>query len=238
VVRALGWSDSVFLLSAESTLRDQRYRLFLPRGEYRFTATPPPSALGLPTTRTDPIMIAADSTIDLSVTGNPVSGSVLLGAIPLAGATVLAQSGDVSARDTTRSDGSYTLFLPSGNYSFRVYPGREDLYIMPRSYGASISGPQSIPLDLSGTDWTGTVRSATDSTVVPAVDVRAVDSFSFDSGVSTTDMAGMFHVVLQSGRTFEIQLSSTSSGIIPRQIHGIPAGADSTFDLFVTPANP
>ncbi len=238
-VRVLGATNLTFLISAESPLSGQRYRLFIPAGGYWFTATPSPRYRGLPTVRTDPVTITADTTIDLAVSGNPVDGTITLGAASLGGAIVYARNGDVSVRDTTGADGTYLIYLPTGSYGFTGYPGEANRFIVPKTLGPiSISGAQTIPLDLSGTQWSGTVRSATDSSAIGAVDVRAAQWYTYDSAVSTTDFSGQFRLIVQAGKTYDLALASASAGIAPFRITGIQAGSDSTFDLFVQRAGP
>jgi hypothetical protein len=69
------------------------------------------------------ITVSSDTTIDLSLDGHFVNGTVTgPGGLPLYGAIVNATAPNASASSYTTSIGTYGLHLPTGEYVFTVTP--------------------------------------------------------------------------------------------------------------------
>ncbi len=244
-VEALGDAPGVFV-AVTSALVAQRYKLFVPAATYYFRVEASPAYPGLPSLAIGGIPVAADTTIDFSVDGNRISGIVTIdGSTPLIDAGVTAygataQAFEVRASNRTAADGSYSVYLPAGAYGWEVIPGITARFVARRYFsGGSITAPQTMDFDLSGVDWSGTVRDTSTGSPIGSVDVMAVDrSRSYVSATSTSDPAGQFHLVLEPNRPYDIRLSSSIVGIAPKTISNVAAGNDSTFDLYVEPAAP
>ena len=70
------------------------------------------------------IVASSDTTIDLSLDGNLVSGHATgVSGIPLYGGWVEADNANASANSTIAVDGSYSMYLPTGEYVFTLYTG-------------------------------------------------------------------------------------------------------------------
>jgi len=215
-----------------------RYTFLLPEGTYRFSIDPRQLGTGVPEVAFPGIDVVADSTIDFSVDGNLVSGTVMgPGGLPLEAAWVYADGVNASATSQTAADGTYRLYLPSRDYRFYVDPGRG--YIATRSYGPTlVTAPRTLDFDVSGVEWSGTVRNATTGEPLPQIEVRAfgrkISGGSYANWVTGAD--GLFRLVLERNTTYDL-------AVTPLDPHGpyvvfrsIPAVNDSTFDLLLPPA--
>jgi hypothetical protein len=223
-----------------SSLANQAYVLYLEAGTYDFVAIPAPAYPGIPAVRFRGIPIASDTTIDFPLEGHPVDGTVTgdLGA-PLGDTSVSADGILAYAATRTGPDGRYRLYLPTGNYVVQVRPGFTNRNTLARRYGSvAVGAPSTLDFDLSGTRWTGTVRSTMDGSPLASVDVSARElGTGFEAG-ATSGPSGNFLLVLRPYSTYDILLSSGIVGVVQRTIVGVPAANDSTFDLYVEPAPP
>jgi len=226
-------------VSARSRLRNGFFSFLLPAGSYSFDANPTSANPGIPAIRYAGVEFASDTTIDLSVDGLEVSGTVFgPGGVPVGrNVTVYAQAPRAWCSVSTGPDGRYLLHLPAGEYEFRVLPA--DGYIMGLLYpGTIVTVPQTLDFDLSGVEWTGTVRLTTTNQPVPSVSISARGLRWPDVAGTSTDQAGQFRLVVRPNGFYDIRLSSGTPGIVSREIQGVQALNDSTFDLYVAPATP
>jgi hypothetical protein len=123
-------AGTVFVTGSTSTtraeMRNSAYSLLLPAGTYDFWAgTTQEYALysGVPRVKYEGITVSADTTIDLSLDGHFVRGTVTgPDGLPLYGAIVAATAPNASASNYTASNGTYGLHLPTGEYEFTVTP--------------------------------------------------------------------------------------------------------------------
>ena len=149
-------SGHVFVLSGTNTanaeIRSGLFRLLLPADTYGIWATPDAAYSGFPRLRFDSVAVASDTTFDLSVDGNEVTGTVTgPGGMPLEGAFVSGYASTASAYSPTASDGTYRIYLPTREYAFRVSPGHGRDSIGVRDYPPIlIDSPRTLDFDLSG----------------------------------------------------------------------------------------
>jgi len=144
-------SGHVFVLGSTNTMRaDLRagaFSMMLPRDSYVFWANPDAGYVGVPRVRYDGIAVASDTTIDLSVDGHAVAGTVTgPGGTPLGGAWVSAYTTTASAYAPTATDGTYRLYLPTREYTFRVESPEIGVQYPP----ILIDAPRTLNFDLSG----------------------------------------------------------------------------------------
>ncbi len=153
------FAGSVFVTGSTSTtraeVRHSAYSLLLPAGTYDFLAgTTPEYALysGLPRVKYEGIAVSADTTINFSLDGHFVRGTVTgPGGLPLYGGYVNATASNASATSYTASIGTYGLHLPTGEYVFTVTPPPGGDSIGVRTYPpVLIDAPRTIDFDLSG----------------------------------------------------------------------------------------
>jgi carboxypeptidase family protein len=224
-------------VTAEGATGSGAFSLLLPAGTYTFLASPDPYS-GFPTRFLDDFSIRSDTTFDIPLGGDPVTGIVSgPGGVPLSSLLVSALGSRDAARDRTDSDGRYTLYVRPGGYHFRCQPTGTEAYIFPRiSTLRAISSPTTLNFDLSGVEWTGTVRSSV--TLLPINGVNAHASPYEDAyyrlAVTTTDAAGRFRLVLELG--LEYNLSFHSPGTADLTLPEFVAANDTTFDILLDPA--
>jgi len=123
------------------------YTMLLPSVPLDILAIPGPED-GFPTVRYDGLLVSSDTTINLSLDGNAVSGKATgPGGIPLYGGWIGASSTTASANSTFLADGSYRMYLPTGEYVFTVYTGGRGngLHVYPPIL---ISESQTLDFDL------------------------------------------------------------------------------------------
>jgi hypothetical protein len=221
---------------AESRLSKNQYTLFVPPSAYWFITEPGPAYLPRIERIGVGIEVSSDTTIDFSADGNLATGRVLLGSTPLGHAEIEAVGSfkdlRMSARDKSKADGSYRMYLPNGEYTFWVKPGPASRFIAPRFRDYEVTAPRTINLNLSGGEWEGTVRDSVTGAPVPSIQVMA-DGRSAGSAVSETDGKGRFKLVLDPGRTYALSLSKNHGNTQLNRIPGVFAGRDSTFDILI-----
>ncbi len=219
--------------------RNGRFSLLLPASIYYFHASDGESYNGFPSASVAGVPIRADTTFDIVLSGDPITGLVSgPGAAPLESVLVIASGSVHSARVLTGSDGRYTLYIPPGNYRFLCYPRPADSYILARIFPLrSIAGATVVDLGLTGVEWSGTVRSSATLQPIPGAQATAVlfaDAFN-RSAVATTDALGRFRLDLEPNREYSLGISA--DGMTSLFYSGIAATtADTTFDVLLDPA--
>lgn len=231
-------SETDELAFAFTAFENGSFSLLVPAGIYSFGASPRGAFSGLPSRTITGVSVVADTTFDIVLQGDLLEGLVAgPGGMPLEGVEVTASGEVVFSRARTGPDGRYALYAPPGDYRFFCQPGSDEAYILTRiSSQRSISGPATIDFDLSGTEWTGTVRSSATNQPISGVSVRA-ELFADDydrAAVATTDGAGQFRLVLERNR--EYSLAFSESAVVGLTIPSIFAAADTTFDIVLDPA--
>lgn len=213
-----------------------RYSLLLPPGTYEFVASTI-GTVGLPTVART-VAIARDTTLDFDLDGELVSGIVRgPGGTPLERIRVTAHPGldGFGVAIFSQADGTYRMYVPQGAYTFTLEPWDYSArYIASREAGSvGITGPRTIDFDMSGPVWNGTVRRASDSTVVSGYGVTAVElrgRYSWEFWAeTTTDAEGEFRLVLAPQRYYTLFVEDSVS--MPPV--GTFAATDTTFDIYV-----
>jgi hypothetical protein len=181
------------------------------------------------------VRVTSDTTLAFSLDGNAVSGTVTgQGGQPLAGASVRLSGSRAFSYATTGVDGTYLLYVPTGEYDWYVQPSSLDRYIVSRRFSqTAVTAPETRDFDMSGPTWTGTVRSADTGQPVPGCQVSVYGRNG--SAFQTAGSGGEFMFVVDRYDVYEMAASSYSP---PLQgfIQQIEAGNDSTFDILVSPA--
>jgi hypothetical protein len=217
------------------------FSLLIAPGAYFFVAIGEPNS-GLPATSTGWISITADTTLDVPMQGVALSGVVFgPGGLPLPRSTLVADAGTGSASSTVADDqGHYQMYAPLPGYRTTVRP--DTSYILPRSFPyTTIAAPTVRDFDLSGAEWTGTVRLSTSGDPVPLARVSAqLYSDPYNTTISascTADGNGSFRLVVEPGREYTVVANSSdyTDYVIVRFV---PATADSTFDIYIDPLAP
>ena len=224
-------------VDAASSTQSGAFSLLLPKGSYTFGVYTT-STSGFPSRSLPGIPVQADTSFDIPLGGDLITGTVYgPGAVPLEGVLVTAQGQPGTVRARTASDGTYWLYARAGDYRFFCEPTGPNSYILPRvSTLRAIAGPATLDFDLSGVEWTGTVRSSATLSPIEGVGVSAAlfaDAFH-RSASATTGPAGQFRLVLEPGR--EYSLSFYSPGTADRTYPGFLAASDTTFDVLLDPA--
>jgi hypothetical protein len=139
--------------SVRASVSFGNYTLLVPAETLSIWANPSPSGYesGIPRVRYDGIVASSDTTIDLSLDGHLVSGRATgPNGIPLYGGWVSASSATASAYHAFAIDGSYAIYLPTGEYAFTVYTGGrgDGTHVYPPIL---INAPQTLDFDLPGT---------------------------------------------------------------------------------------
>ncbi|TMQ47581.1 MAG: hypothetical protein E6K71_09580 [Candidatus Eisenbacteria bacterium] len=151
-------NGSVFVLSRTNTARASvvagSYSLLLPADTLAIWANPETvdSDRGIPRVKREAVILSSDSTLDLSVDGFVVTGTVTgPGGVPLDGGLVSATAATASAYSRTAADGTYRVYLPGMEYFFRVDPGPGRDSIGIRQYpNVLIDSDRTLDFDLSG----------------------------------------------------------------------------------------
>lgn len=249
-VEALGSGPDRRGFYVESKFSEGHYTLFVPPTSYYFKTRPMPAYLPSLEGERMGASASSDTTIDFSADGHLITGKVTIrNGIPLPSADVevyglsLPDSVEVSARNTTKSDGSYRFCLPAGGYAFIVRPGPRTRFVLPRTLSVEVTAPRTNNLDLSGVEWTGIVRDSVTGSPLKSVAVTATitlgnGAYRYVSAASVSDGKGRFRLVLESGRTYLLSLSKADGRIAPKEVWGMVAGSDSTFDVLVRTSAP
>jgi len=224
----------------QSGVENGHYTFLLPRGTYSFSVNPQVADEGVPRITFPGIEVAADTTIDFAVDGNRVEGTVTgPGGTPLSGAYVDASGINVSATSETAADGTFQLYLPSREYRFYVAAGQS--YIATRTLGSVlVTAPMTLDFDLSGAEWTGTVRNAATGLGVSGIDLSAFGRKLLSSSYATTSTAtdGSFRLVLERGTRYDLAVAPLDPQAPFVVFRSVLAGNDSTFDILLAPPAP
>lgn len=225
--------------NGESRLASGRFALTLPPGTYSFYARSFPTENGLPSQTLTAVPVRADTSFDIVLAGDPVTGVVSgPGGAPLESVFVTASGSVISSRVWTGSDGRYALYIPPGDYRFLCYPRAADSYILPRIFPLrAVTGATAMDLSLTGVEWSGVIRSST--TLQPIAGARVTAAMFADaytrSATTTTDLSGQFRIVLEPNREYSLEFSADGAAAL--RYSGIGATtADTTFDIVLDPA--
>jgi len=129
------------------------YTLLVPPDTLSILANPSPIGYeaGIPHVRYDGIVASSDTVIDLFLDGHLVSGRATgPNGIPLYGGWVSASSATATGYHAFAADGSYGIYLPTGEYAFTVYTGGrgDGTHVYPPML---IDAPRTLDFDLPGT---------------------------------------------------------------------------------------
>ena len=215
--------------SAESA--DGRYAMVMPPGVWDIFAIPPYSLEGLPTLGLGLVQVGADTTIDISLTGEAVTATVTgQSALPVSGAQVSLSATSADCSGTTVSDGTALLHVPAGDYHGYLRPPSGQSYIATRSFPVSVTGPMALALDLWGVVWTGQVTYTGSGLLAAGAPVSASSMSSYSSyAYATTGAAGTFHLVLVPGNVYALRIGALEVG-------WFGAAGDTTLDFSVDSA--
>lgn len=199
------------------------YSMLLTPGTWDLTVRAPANPPGLPSLALAPLAVAGDTTVDLSLDGEPVTITVTgPGASAVPGATVSFSGATASGGGTAGSDGTLLAYLPRGDYVGYVTPPSAEAFLAWRKFVASITGPADLHLDLSGTEWTGTVvyaGSGLPATGAPLSAGAVVGPAAYAR--ATVGVGGEFRLVVPPGAIYDLRLGSVDLG-------WFGAAADST----------
>jgi hypothetical protein len=148
--------------TARADIRNGSFTCLLPADTHEIWAHPNEGAyVEFPHVRFD-VAVASDTTMDLSVDGNEVTGTVTgPGGAPLVGAYVSAGAATAYAVCPTASDGTYRIYLPTRVYTFVVNPPPLQSSLGDRTYpNILIDSPRTLDFDLSGPPPTPAQASA------------------------------------------------------------------------------
>jgi hypothetical protein len=237
--------DSAYVSASATTVfegasdraRAGKFSLLLPPGEYDFYANSNEPDRGNPIRILRGVPVRADTSFDIVLAGDPVTGLVRgPGGMPLFRVLVVAEGDLQFSKARTGSDGRYGMYLPPGDYTLSCSPDPTEAHILTRVYPPRrIAGASVIDFDLSGAEWSGSVRSSATLQPIEGVLVKAslfADLFG-RSAIATTDAAGVFRLVLERQREYE--LSFAGDDVKAATYPGIFAAADSTFDVLLDP---
>ena len=224
-------------LDAGSSTESGVFSLLLPAGSYAFSVSTA-SVSGFPSQYLAGVPVQADTTFDILLGGDLITGTVYgPGALPLEGVLVTAIGPPGTVRARTALDGTYRLYARAGDYRFFCEPSGSNSYILARiSTLRAIAGPGTLDFDLSGVEWTGTVRSSTTIFPVAGVGVTAAlfgDAF-YRTARAATGPAGQFRLVLEPGREYSLSFHSRATADLT--FPGFLAANDTTFDVLLDPA--
>jgi len=215
-------------------LQNGAFSVLVPRsGPYRMTAFSQDRSIP-PALQT--LDVTGDTTLVIQIEGIPVTGT-LFGpdGAGIQGATIQAPGSGSYAE--SEAGGRYRLWVRDGGYRFLVSPPDGMTFILSRiTRFLTVSGPTSLDVSLAGTRWSGFVRLATDSSVVPSAAVSAalVADYYNRSAVNVTGNDGAFQLILESGKEYDLSVK-TPPPSQPLVIRDLVAVADSTFDIFIGP---
>jgi hypothetical protein len=206
------------------------YQILLQPGPYEFGASPGSGAGGLPSLGFEVTVPEQDTTINLDFGGHEVRVQVTLFGVGVPRTHVAAYKPGVTNDVETDLQGEAVLYLPSGAYDFRVDTQAQGI-TRPDERSVSIQGPATIPFDLSGVRWTGTVRRTADLGPVPHTSVYVQEIGSDRLGSTSTDASGTFEMIVRPGVLHNLWIQPGSGGNY--SVNGIASSADSTFDIAI-----
>jgi hypothetical protein len=211
------------------------YSMLLPPGEYDFYSDSGLYESGIPSIEVEANISASDTLIHFALTGHVVTVTATLGAgTPLPNVQIYAESNPIGVRAVAHSrlDGTATLYLPSGGYSFNAY-SYESGIVGPETGYWSISGDASIPVDFPGTRWDVTLRRTSDGAALPFASIIADEIGTFRHASTSSDIYGKFRLFVQPNAGYDLQIGSPNFGASTIVVPNVSSTADSTFDLYV-----
>jgi hypothetical protein len=223
---------------ASSPVRQGSYSLFLPAGKYSFQAGSDDYWSGFSPMRQESVQIPADTTIHFRLNGILISGKVL-GPDGLAMKNVGVHAEGIGqfayARNRTTVDGGYRLYVPSGSYRLWFRPPHPA--IIPRVVGPqTITVPTSIDVDLSGIEWSGTVRLFGTNEPAPGIIVlvRMIDDDDRSAAIRT-GAQGDFRFIVEADRRYDLSTYDEGRREEVVRVQGITAAADTAFEILIPP---
>ncbi len=229
--------DSELFDYREVLVAGGKYSLLMPPGRWMFWVDPGAGGIAVPELEVGEVAVRADTTIDFSLSGEKITGTVTgPGGVPMAGAYVRAEGPSyVTARTDTA--GAFTLYAGTGYLRWVVSPPPGQEYIAQREFYASVSGPTSLTFDLSGVVWTATVRLEGSGTPVAGAGIYVASIFSYYTrAYAHTDAAGAFRVILPPQNVYSISIDAVPRISQSFGVDGIGAVSDSTLEFVVPPA--
>lgn len=234
-VGAHRWVPGVGTIEAYSSPIGSTYSLLIPPGTYELGATAI-ATFGIPIVEKT-VTVSQDTTIDLAIDGLAVSGTVTgQNGLPLDRFRIEASTGPGGSIVTfSKPDGTYLMYVPAGVYQFRVrHWDYEDGYIASRSFQpVPVNASAVVNFDLSGVEWTGTVRNAADSVAVANIWVSAAElesDFGADGASCITDATGHFRLILARNTYYSVTVSGPQGY---QRLGAFAASVDTTADLYV-----
>jgi len=203
------------------------YEILLRPGTYEFAAYAG-SAPGLPRPNFSVNVPDQDTTIHFDFGGHEVRVHVSLFGNGLPGAYIAAQKPGINNDVETDLDGDAVFYLPSGTYEFQVGIPTDGI-TGPEQRSVEIQGDTTVPIDLSGVRWTGTVRRSSDLMPVPHAGVYVQEITTYRYGRTSTDASGRFEMIVRPGVAHNLWVQPSSGGNFT--VNGIASNADSTFDI-------
>lgn len=217
--------------AAQSDLLSGRYSILVPPGTYRLLASPSYMGIGFPTLRIEPLVVASDTTLDLTLDGHLVTGTVRgQNGAPLDRISIRADSYTNLVSTFSRSDGTYAMYLPTDVYTMQLRPW-DAHFIASREYPpVSVTGPMTLDFDMSGVEWTGTVRWTLDSSAVADAYVGVSEIGKYFGASAHTDASGQFRLIVKPNTYYRLFVGYSGGA---EEIGNVATTADSTFNLYV-----
>lgn len=220
--------------SVYATMVGSQYSMLVPPGSYELSAGAH-GTVGLPAVSRN-ITVASDTTVDVELTGHLLTGTVRgPNGLPLERIRITARGAPDVLLITTYStaDGSYRMYVPEGVYRFELAPWDASAkYIASRDYPpVPVTGPAVLDFDMSGVEWSGTVKNSSDSTTVSDayVSVQELgDPYRFGATV-WTDASGTFRLVVRPDQYYVLATYN-------RVVGTFASHADTTFTIYVDPS--
>ena len=204
------------------------YQILLRPGPYDFGAYAGSSAPGLPRLSFSVNVPDQDTTIHVDFGGHEVRVQVSLFGNGVPGAYVSAYKPGVGNDVETNLEGEAVFYLPSGTYELQALAPTTGI-TGPEVRTVEIQGETTVPIDLSGIRWTGTVRRSSDQMPVPHAAVYVQEIATNRYGRTSTDASGRFEMIVRPGLSHNLWVQPTSGGNFT--VNGIASSADTTFDI-------
>lgn len=224
-----------FETSVSTVSTDGHYSLFVPPGAYYFYVDPPDPNGGMPSLRLQAQVASGDTTMNFSLSGDPVTATATLNGTPVSGVYLEAHStaSDIGASARTSLDGTAVLYLPAGNYYYFAYAPTPNI-AGPVQGLLSIPGDTSIPIALPGTKWSITLRRASDNAPIPSVYIRATEILNSATASASADPLGRFQLGVRPNVGYALEIDYPyPSQAGPFFVPYVASTADSTFDLVI-----
>jgi len=226
-------------------------------GRYRFRVEPALEYEEAPIAPVE-VTVSRDTTISMRVNGYRVSGVVKRDeSDPLGEARVTAYGPAGMGRATSDSDGTFSMLLPPGKYSWLVEPAERDIQIWRDFDPTNVRGPERVslmlnPVLLSGRVLERSVDGAPADSIHVTLSERGVAEPVADS---VTARDGKFHFYVRKGARFRLSLEDERPRAVLRrtategwgldvamekakqfesaELPEFPVTRDSTVDLYV-----